>query len=1079
MAIGYTNLLEILANAAAESPDTLAYTFLNDDGYQTLNYAELDHKAKAVAASLQQHPCRGERAMLLLPPGLDYIIALFGCLYAGMIPVPAYPPRRNHHAQRLSSIVNNAEAKFILTHQVFAEHCSFAPHLLTLDTLDESLANKYTPVSSKIDDVAFLQYTSGSTSTPKGVMISHRNILTNLEIIQRYFGEKTEKICSWLPPYHDMGLIGGILYPLFSRRPVILMSPTYFLQSPIRWLETLSREKITTSVAPNFAYDLCVKKITAEQIKNLDLSNWHYALNGAEPVRYETIQRFCQTFASVGFNPETMRPVYGLAEATLIVSATQHRLWDNPFIVSKSALEQGKSIPATTKEQQTTVSLISCGQSTINHDIQIVDIQTLQPVSEGTIGEVWVSGPSIALGYWNNSELTESTFKAKIGKDYYLRTGDLGFMSEGELYITGRAKDLIIIHGLNHYPQDIEQTVMQSHSALQPYGTAAFTLDNDNEEQLVIMQEIARTHLNKLDAQSVFDAIRSSILSEHGLQVRSIALFKPHALPKTSSGKIQRWVCKQTFIAGELPVIAQWNKTDKTEGSMTSPIENTPAQSALTRDKVKDWIIQWLAQRSHIASSDIKLTHSLAEFGLDSIIATELAADLQNWLGRQIDPAIILEQRSLDDLIQFLISQDTSTETKPSYTMAPPSLIKHSEHPLGALAKNIYFNVTDGISRDSTIINEKKYINYAGYNYLGMSGDPFVTQAVINAVEEYGTSVSASRIASGQKPLHAQLEHAIADLIGVEDCLVYSSGHATNISIITHLFGPNDLIIHDILCHNSILQGAIFSGATRIAFPHNDCAALEKILQKNRSQYEKVLIVSEGIFSMDGDIPDVPGLVALKKQYAAFLMIDEAHSIGTLGKTGAGIREHFNLKPTDVDIWMGTLSKAFASCGGYIAGSSELIEHLKYNAAGFVYSAGISPANTAAAYAAIQLMKKKPERLATLHKRHSLLLSLLKEAGIPTGDSFNTPIIPIITGDDLAALNLSIALKDHKIFAIPIFYPAVEKGKARVRLFINSLHTESQIIFTAKTIKETYFETLKNTSMVELNTETSDSLETL
>ncbi|MHB1947657.1 MAG: aminotransferase class I/II-fold pyridoxal phosphate-dependent enzyme [Gammaproteobacteria bacterium] len=1042
----YENLLEVLASAATDVPDKLAYKFLNEENNPILTYRNLDTKAKALAATLQRYSCYRERVMLLLPPGLDYIVAFFGCLYAGMTPVPAYPPRRNHHGERLSAIVHDAQAKFILTQKVFVEQCRFVPHVISMESIDEADAIDYKPIHLNLDDLAFLQYTSGSTTTPKGVMISHKNILTNLEIIKSHFGA-VDAVCSWLPPYHDMGLIGGILYPLYLRKRVVLMAPAYFLQNPLRWLDIIANEKISTTVAPNFAYDLCVKKVTPEEIQKLDLSCWQHALNGAEPIRYETMKRFYKTFATAGFLSRVFRPVYGLAEATLIVSASAKRTWEEPLFVSKTMLREGKSTSFESHSKTTTVSLISCGQNPKNHVIKIVNPHTLEVLPDNEVGEIWVSGPSIAAGYWNNPTLTETTLKAKLPGQpdtTYLRTGDLGFLHEKELFVTGRAKDLIIINGVNHYPQDIEQSIAEVHPAFQPHGTAAFTIEHNNEEQLVIMQEIGRTYLNKFNPDEAYEAIRSIVLSQHGLQIHQIILVKPLSLPKTSSGKIQRWICRQMVSSNEVSSIARWTRLEENKQITTEDGLDC---------SIYIWIKNWVAKRSPFANP-INLGDSLAACGFDSLIVTEFSADLQAYLGHSIDPAVILEQKTIADLIQVLKNDKTKIKSNVSCTQY--ALVPSSVHPLDKAVKDIYFNITHGISRDTTTIGESSFINYAGYNYLGMSGDPTVTAAVIEAIREYGTSVSASRIASGQKPTHILLENAIADLIGAQACLVYSSGHATNVSVISHLFGPNDLILHDALCHNSILQGAIFSGATRIAFPHNDCAALQVILEKQRPNYEKVLIVSEGIFSMDGDIPDIHGLIALKEKFSTFLMLDEAHSIGVLGKTGAGIREYFKLKASDVDIWMGTLSKAFASCGGYIAGSKELIEHLKYNAAAFVYSAGISPANTAAAYAAIQLMKTEPVRLINLKDRHQLLLHLLKEANIPTGYSYDTPIIPIITKDDMAALNLSIALKEKGIYTIPILYPAVEKDKARVRLFVNCLHTLEQIRYTARVITDSY-----------------------
>ncbi|WP_237743540.1 type I polyketide synthase [Pleurocapsa sp. PCC 7319] len=361
---------------------------------------------------------------------------------------------------------------------------------------------------------------------------------------------------------------------------------------------------------------------------------------------------------------------------------------------------------------------------------------------------------------------------------------------------------------------------------------------------------------------------------------------------------------------------------------------------------------------------------------------------------------------------------------------------------------NPFFSVHQGIAGDTTQIGDRQLINFSSYNYLGMSGDPVVSQAAQNAIAKYGTSVSASRLLSGERPLHRELEQEIADFLGTEDCIVYVGGHATNVTTIGHLFNPNDLIICDSLSHNSIQEGCHLSGATIIEFPHNDYQALEEILNQEREQYQKVLIAIEGVYSTDGDLAPLPEIIKLKHQYKTFLLVDEAHSIGTLGLSGRGIGEHFCVQPTDVDFWMGTLSKSFASCGGYIAGCRELIEYLKYTAPGFVFSVGMSPANTAAALAAIQLLQEEPERTIQLQSRAKFCLDLAKSYNLNTGSSADSPIIPIIVGEPQKAVTLSQILGQQGINVNPMVYPSVPYDAARLRLFITCLHTESQITET-------------------------------
>ena len=367
---------------------------------------------------------------------------------------------------------------------------------------------------------------------------------------------------------------------------------------------------------------------------------------------------------------------------------------------------------------------------------------------------------------------------------------------------------------------------------------------------------------------------------------------------------------------------------------------------------------------------------------------------------------------------------------------------------------NPYFSVHESVTNDRTSIAGRQLISFATYNYLGMSGDPVVAAAAKDAIDRYGTSVSASRLVSGEKPVHRQLEKGLASFIGTEDAICLVGGHATNETTIGHLLGPGDLIIHDALAHNSIVQGAMLSGARRRPFPHNDADALDQLLTEIRRDYRRVLIVIEGVYSMDGDYPDLPRFIDVKQRHKALLMIDEAHSMGTMGPHGRGIGEHFDVDPRSVDIWMGTLSKSFGSCGGYIAGNRELIEYLKYTAPGFVYSVGMPPSNAAAALAALRLIEEDPERVARVQDRARTFLRLAKCRGLNTGMSNNTPVIPVIVGNSLHALQLARRLFERGINVQPILYPAVEEHAARLRFFVTACHTEAQIADTVEAVAE-------------------------
>jgi 8-amino-7-oxononanoate synthase len=367
---------------------------------------------------------------------------------------------------------------------------------------------------------------------------------------------------------------------------------------------------------------------------------------------------------------------------------------------------------------------------------------------------------------------------------------------------------------------------------------------------------------------------------------------------------------------------------------------------------------------------------------------------------------------------------------------------------------NPFFRVHEGLAGATTVIGQETYTNFSSYNYLGLAGHPEVNAAAKAAIDRYGTSASASRLVSGERPIHRELEHALAAMHGVDDCVVFVSGHATNVSTIGHLFGPKDLIVHDALIHNSALLGSQLSGARRMPFAHNDWEALDQLLTQCRLQYERVLIVIEGLYSMDGDVPDLPRFVEIKRRHRAFLMVDEAHSLGVLGRSGRGIQEHFGLRGSDVDIWMGTLSKALASCGGYIAGERALVEHLKCAAPGFVYSVGMPPPAAAAALAALRLLQSEPQRSQILQARGRQFLEAARARGIDTGLSVGLSVIPAITHSSLKAVRLSEALFRRKINVQPIVFPAVQERSARLRFFISSEHTEVQVLTTVDALAE-------------------------
>ncbi len=1098
---GPSNLVELLRHRALHQPHDLAFTYLVDGEIEEVHvtYAELEQKSRAIAAQLEAFGLVGERALLLYPPGIDFIAAWFGCLFAGVVAVPAYPPRRNRNMNRIQAIVEDAEAKIAMTDAATLERIKSildeTPDLkkliwLATDALDIHLAESWQMPDVHGDTLAFLQYTSGSTGTPKGVILTHANLLHNSALISYAFEHtRSGRGVFWLPSYHDMGLIGGILQPLFVGRPNVLMSPVAFLQKPYRWLSAITRYRATVSGGPNFAYNLCVEKITPEQLATLDLRSWNLAFNGAEPVLAETLDAFSKKFAPCGFNREAFYPCYGMAEATLIVSGG---LKSAPPVVRTfdgKALENNIVVDALPDEDGAR-ELVGCGGNLLDQRIVIADRDKQTSLPDDRVGEVWVAGPSVAQGYWNQPEATASTFQAFLqdtGEGPFLRTGDLGFLKDGELFITGRLKDLIILRGLNHYPQDLELTVGKCHPQIREGQGAAFVTWIEGRERLGIVFEVERGKHH--DFPQIMDAIRREVAAEHELQVEAIALIKAGSVPKTSSGKIQRHACKAGLLDGSLEVIAQWStwKDGPARPSVAPRITgdralgpatlNGDSLTARARTPVleapqttAEVVLEHVRRVAKERSVGMTLDSSIVELGLDSLERMEVVASLEETFGGRMPEDVLMQIETCREVAsavdKYLGSpsrlrtgapQDRETPAE-TYQIDQFPEIKRLEQVLEdtqtAGLASPYFKVHDGILKDTTCIGGKEYISFSSFNYLGMSGNQRVMAAAKRAIDEYGTSVGASRLVSGDKTIHHQLEQELADFLGIDATMVLPSGHSTNESTIGHLFGPGDLILHDALVHNSVQQGSILSGARRRSFPHNDWQTCEKLLAELRPAYRRVLVAIEGVYSMDGDYPDLPRFVDIKKRHKSLLYIDMAHCLGVMGKGGRGIFEHWNVDPHEIDIMMGTISKGLGSCGGFIGGTKTLMRYLKYTTPAFVFATGISPAATAAALESIRILKNEPGLLVTLHDRARLFLALAKAHGINTGTSGGTPVIPVILGNSLHCMLASQRMFERGVNVQPILHPAVEEKVARLRFFITSDHTEEQIRYTVETLAE-------------------------
>ena len=649
-------LAQRLRQRAALAPDRRAYVFLADGEEEqgSLTWGELDARARGIAASLQERSSPGDRALLLCPPGLDFVASFFGCLYAGVVAVPAYPPRSARALPRLRTLLEDSGPAVALAPAAaaarirswLARHPELPPlPWLATDEVPPERAGAWREPLLGGEDLAFLQYTSGSTATPKGVMVSRANLDHNQEVIRQACGHTADSVfVTWLPLYHDLGLIGNLLQAAWVGAQCVLMAPVAFLQSPARWLRAVWRYRATTSGGPNFAYDLCVRKVPAADREGLDLSSWQVAFNGAEPVRTETLERFAAAFAPAGFRREALYPCYGLAEATLMVAG--NRPGEGPVVRGRS---------------------VGCGRALADLDVVIADPATSMLCPAGQVGEIWVAGGSVARGYWNRPEESAETFGARLVgttacRGPFLRTGDLGFLDGGQLFIAGRIKDLVILRGRNHHPQDLELTAERSHPVLRPGGGAAFAVEAGGEERLVLVYEVERHGVAGQErVEEIAAAVRMAVAAEHEVVVFEVVLVPPGGIPRTTSGKVQRRACRELYLTDGLPVLGRSvlgpgpaEPAPLAAGALREALAVTPEveREAL----LESWLRHTFARLARVDLETIDTGRPLGRYGLDSLIAVELKNAVEAELGAELSIAALLEGLTLSAAARQILS---------------------------------------------------------------------------------------------------------------------------------------------------------------------------------------------------------------------------------------------------------------------------------------------------------------------------------------------------------------------------------------------------------------------------------------
>lgn len=1091
------SIVQILRQRALEQPSQRSYTFLQDALTEAayLTYGELDRRARGVAFQLQALGVSGQCALLLYPAGLEFIVAFLGCLYAGVTAIPTPVPHFKRPSPRLQAVLTDSGAKVALTtSQIVKDVEQRLPTRGDLATVQWVATDMYRtedepawqPPSIDADTVAYLQYTSGSTASPKGVMITHRHLLANsADIAMAAAADSTSVLVSWMPHYHDFGLVYGIIQPLYQGFPCFLMAPAAFMQRPVEWLRAITHYRATQTGAPNFAYELCAQKITPQERAVLDLSSLAVAASGGERIRQATLDLFANTFKAQGFRMTSFMPSYGLAEATLRISSAPKNTAPLVIALDAKALRDGLVVDAhpTDKDAQ---SLVSCGVTVNPTRIAIVNPDTLQRCEPNKVGEIWVAGPGVGAGYWQRPLETQESFQAYLADSHegpFLRTGDLGFLRDDQLFVTGRLKDMIIIRGANYYPQDIELTVAQSHPALLLDAGAAFAVDDGRNERLVVVQEVARTHLPRLDMDAVFDQIHQAIAESYQIAVDTIVLVKPNRIPKTSSGKIQRQRCRTLYLDEQLEdLIGSWRRPTA-ETIDRSPRNGVSIQQQLGQiasanrlTVLETYLQQQLGKVLRIPAAQVALDKPVTTLGIDSLAMTELIYTLESTLDLKIPLEQVLQSDSLHGFAAHLLTRiDRKAAVAGQTLLDRPLTIGHSPSTNGhsragneatsirdaqhILANLPQMNVVVAAQQGRKLQVDGRWIyDFASCNYLGLDLHPGVMAAIPPALEKWGVHPSWTR-AVASPGIYAELEQELAALTGAPNVLVFPAITLLHAGVIPILAGADGVILKDIAAHQSIHEAcrlAQSNGAEYLNFRHNDVGDLAEKLARYPLERTK-LIAIDGVYSMSGAYPPLADYARLAEAYNATIYIDDAHGVGVIGENptlanpygsqGNGIIKHLGLDyVADRLIYVGGLSKAFSSFGAFITCADEAAKNRLRTASTFIFSGPSPVASLASALAGLRLNRQEGDAWRSkVYRLTEKLVTAAKALGLEVINENCFPIVSVVIGkteDVVAACHL---LWEHGILITPAIFPVVPPERGLVRFSITAANTEEEI----------------------------------
>ena len=811
-------LVDVLRLRAQLHPDETAYVYLADgeEPRARLTFDQLDRQARALGARLQGLGGAGECVPLLYPPGLEFIAAFFGCMYAGCIAVPLPLPRGGGSLTQLSDIVEDTSTRIVLTTNAALGRIQRALNggveksvthsliWLPSDDTNPDIAQGLRSQAVDPEAIAYLQYTSGSTSNRKGVMVSHANVIENLRSIERSFQHTPDSVyVSWLPHFHDLGLVGGILQPLFHGCLDVLLSPTAFVQRPVRWLRAISSYRGTHTNSPNYGYDLCVRRTNSTQREGLDSSSLTVALNGAEPIRHTTLDDFSTQFAACGFKPEAFMPAYGLAEATLVVSSGAKGEEPITRSLDAASLELDRVVPASPGVEQHT--LVGCGRVLSDTQVLIVEPGSDKVCGSDQIGEICVAGPAVAKGYWKREDDTHETFVAGLDthtNQVFLRTGDLGFVADEELFVTGRIKDLIIIRGANHYPQDLEWTTERAHPSLRPGCGAAFAIEHDGEERVVIVQELERDFLRDPDTENIGQAIVGAIAEQHEIQVIGVGLLKTGRVPRTSSGKIQRGLCRKRYLENTLDMVGMYLPLRPRQPSEPTNEQETDETMSppVSADSLIQWLRRYAGQRlnSHLMDERRSIApHVVLDFGNQGMFGLQTPVELGGiGLGEVDTLRVLMQLGAIDQTLAMMVIVHNTLGIRPILRYATPTTRRRLVPRLASGRELVAFALTEpqAGSNPQSIVStatptgreggwrldgHKSWSGTAGWasvlnvfvQNLDASGTPAGTSGFVVSRDTHGVRIGDESLTMGMRAMVQNSIHLEDAPVASEDCL--------------------------------------------------------------------------------------------------------------------------------------------------------------------------------------------------------------------------------------------------------------------------------------------------------------------